>query len=326
MTELVVTETQPTPAPPPRTGARHRADPSVSSSTATTRAERRRAESSSTSSWRLSAAVALNLCLVAVWFLAYVFGISALQEARDQRVLYNDFRGTLAAGIAPVGGVIAPGTPVALISAPAAGIDDLVVVEGTASGDLLSGPGHLRNTPLPGQAGASVLMGRGAAAGAPFEGITSLSPGDPIQVTNGQGEFTYEVLDVRRAGDPLPPTLAEGSSRLVLVTSEGGGWRKGLSTSGVVYVDADLKAGKVQPTPAGRPIAVPDAELPMQGDPGAWIPLLVWLQIGVYAAVGLWFFHRRLGRWRTWLIAAPIALAVAWGASAAALQLLPNLL
>jgi sortase A len=45
------------------------------------------------------------------------------------------------------------------------------VVEGTASSDLLDGPGHLRSTVLPGQVGTSVVMGRAKTYGAPFGAI-----------------------------------------------------------------------------------------------------------------------------------------------------------
>ena len=33
-------------------------------------------------------------------------------------------------------------------------------MEGTSSGTLMSGPGHRRDTPFPGQAGVSVIVGR----------------------------------------------------------------------------------------------------------------------------------------------------------------------
>ena len=273
----------------------------------------------------VGAAIALNVFLIAAWFLAYTFGLSAIQEQRTQRELYAPFRGELAGAVAPIGGAIQPGRPVATLVAPEVGLTQAVVIEGTSSGDLLNGPGHLRNTPLPGQAGVAVIMGRGAAAGAPFARISEFVKGDPISMTTGQGTFTYVVDDVRRAGDPLPSALEPGSGRIVLVTSEGAGWRSGWAPSGVVYVDATLD-GLVQPAPAGRPIAVPKYELPMQGDPTAWVPLVVWLQVGLVFALAAIWARRRWGRWETWLVAVPVTVAVLWGASENALQLLPNLL
>ncbi|MFD1273890.1 sortase domain-bontaining protein [Streptomyces kaempferi] len=69
------------------------------------------------------------------------------------------------------GDLLAPGTPVALIDIPAAHLHQ-VVLEGTDSGVLTDGPGHRRDTPLPGQSGTSVLMGRAAAYGGPSAAST----------------------------------------------------------------------------------------------------------------------------------------------------------
>ena len=69
-----------------------------------------------------------------------------------------------------------------------AGLENVVVVEGTSSSDLLEGPGHLRDSPLPGQLGESIVMGKSATAGAPFGGIARLRKGDVINVTTGPRE------------------------------------------------------------------------------------------------------------------------------------------
>ena len=50
----------------------------------------------------------------------------------------------------------------------------MVVVEGTTPGEPDAGPGHLRDTPLPGQAGVSVVFGRRATFGAPFASLPQL--------------------------------------------------------------------------------------------------------------------------------------------------------
>ena len=54
-----------------------------------------------------------------------------------------------------------------MLDIPAIGIANMVVVEGTSPENLTLGPGHLRDTPLPGQAGISVVFGRRATFGAP---------------------------------------------------------------------------------------------------------------------------------------------------------------
>ena len=88
---------------------------------------------------------------------------------------------------------------------PAAGVGS-----GTTSGVLFDGPGHRRDTPLPGQQGTSLIMGRRAAFGGPFAGIDDLEKGDRIRVTTGQGAFDFDVIGVRHEGDPTPPLPRAG--------------------------------------------------------------------------------------------------------------------
>ena len=92
------------------------------------------------------------LLLASGWALAQMLVLGAVAQERAQATLYDDFRGQLAAATAPTGPVVEVGKPVALLRVPRVGIEQ-VVVEGTASGDLLRGPGHQRNTVLPGQVG-----------------------------------------------------------------------------------------------------------------------------------------------------------------------------
>jgi sortase A len=262
--------------------------------------------------------------LVAAWCLAYALGLSGLQEQHDQGHLYDQFRENLAEATVPIGGAIAAGTPVALLQLPVAGAHKLVVVEGTSSSDLREGPGHRRDTPLPGQAGVAVVFGRGATFGAPFRNVSDLPAGADLTVTTGQGVFHYKVDRVRRPGDPLPPVLAPTSSRLTLVSATGSGWRSGWTASRMVYVDASL-VGKVQPTPAGRPTAVSSAEQAMHINRSALMPLVLWLQLLVVAAIAVAWARERWGRWQTWLVGTPVLLAALWGASSSASGLLPNL-
>ena len=259
------------------------------------------------------------------WCLLYGLALTPFQESRRQVVLYNDLREQLALQTAPLGGQIVPGTPVALITAPSIGMADVVVVEGTASGDLMAGPGHRRDTVLPGQTGVSVLYGRSALFGGPLAGVTNARPGDSIQVTTGQGVFTYVVDRLRRAGDPLPPTLAAGAGRLTLATAEGSGRLGDWAPSAVVYLDATLK-GQAQPYPPGRPLAVPQAERAMQGDPSALLPLALALPLLLIAVLASLWAWARWGAWQTWLVGAPLCLAALWTVSQAAVQLLPNML
>jgi len=259
------------------------------------------------------------------WTVVYAFGVSALQERHDQSVLYSKLREELSAATAPLGGVIEPGSPVALISMPSAGLRDVVVVEGTAAGDLTAGPGHRRDTPLPGQAGASLIFGRSTFFGGPFGDIPSAHPGDRITVVTGQGVAHYLVRDVRRAGDPYPPPVAAGKGRLILATAAGSGWRSGWASNGAVYVDADLQ-GSTFPTPSGRPSAVPKSEQPMQGDPAALYSLVFWLPLLGFAGAAVLWVRQRWGAWQTWVVGAPVVLALTWAVTQDVVRLLPNLL
>jgi sortase A len=254
--------------------------------------------------------------------------LSSLQEAHGQHNAYALFREELtqlSQRTAPLGGTIAPDSPVALVNAPQIGVRDVVILEGTASGDLARGPGHKRNTPLPGQAGTSVVYGRANLFGGPFGRITRATPGDAITVTTGQGVATYRIEEVRRPGDPLPISLQPGEGRLTLVSSEGGSWLNGFTPERPVYVDAMLQ-GKTFDTPPGRPIAVPRSENSMKGDVGALFSVVLWLPLLILAGLAAVWAQAYWGRWHTWLIGAPVILAALWGVSETAVQLLPNLM
>lgn len=260
--------------------------------------------------------------LVAVWLLLYGLGLSSLQEQHAQANLYSSFRSQLAAATAPIGGDIPRGSPVAMLQAPRGGLHDVVVVEGSASSELRLGPGLYPGASLPGQAGASTIMGKGSSFGAPFSGISALRPGDDIQVTTGQGIFTYVVQDVRRPGNPIPQ-LGSAISRLTLVTSEGRGWRSGWAPTGAVFVDANLK-GNTQPSPGGSTLPT-KADSIMTADFTNLYPLVLWLQLTVLVGIGFAFALARWGRWQAWLVGAPAILFALWGSTSSVSMLLPNL-
>src|SRR4029077_10491870 len=121
-----------------------------------------------------------------------------------------------------------------------------------------------RTTPLPGNVGTSLVMGRHTTYGGPFGSIASLHAGDTIFVVGSQGSVTYTAPDVRRPGDPTPPApTGAKAGRLILATADSTGFLGGLHPRGVVYVDADTShaypSGPVYP-------AVPAAEKTMQND------------------------------------------------------------
>jgi len=266
------------------------------------------------------------VCSVAALFIGvFAFSLSGFQEQRSQHLLYADFRGLLDSRnpVAPsIGGVIHPGTPIAMLSAPVAGLDRVIVVEGSTSGDVLSGPGHRPNTPLPGQPGASIIVGRSVTSGAPFAGIALLRRGSVIHVRTGQGPFRYTVVGRVPDGQPLP-TVRSDSGLLILVTSTGSGWAGKLTSSHLLYVVARLD-GTAVPAPHGRPNSVPVAAVQGHNDPAGWLLLvgLMAVLIGVSALV--WRAWYRWGLLRTWLVGAPVLLAILWSLGNAAMRLVPN--
>jgi sortase A len=263
--------------------------------------------------------VLLSLSGLALWGAFYTVVLSTVQEHRAQHVLYATFRGEVAEGTAPTGGRIAHGAPVAMLQAPSVGIRHLMVVQGTTAADLEAGPGHRRDSPLPGQVGTSFVMGRSRTFGAPFARIGSLKKGDPITVQTGEGTFKFSVDAVRRPGDSLTP-FDVGAARLTLVTSEP--TRAGARQ--VLYVDASLK-GTAQPESTGRPASIPVAEKQMQGDRRALLPVVAWLAGLLLVVVAGSFARARWGLRQTVLAGLPLVVASIWGVAENATHLLPNL-
>lgn len=259
-----------------------------------------------------------------IWAVLYALVFGALQETRSQSVMYAKFRQELAGEVAPIGAPIKSGTPVGLLEIPRIGLRD-IVVEGTSPGDLLKGPGHRADSPLPGEQGVSVIYGRGATFGAPFARLQKLQPGDAITVVNGAGTFQYVVKDVRRAGSLLPQPVAANASRLTLATAAANGWRAIMAPSAPLYVDADM-TGTAVAEPGGRPAAVPASEKLMGTDSVALNSLVHWLALFVLTAAAAAWAFARWGRWQTWIVAAPTVGAALWLVSETAMKLLPNAL
>lgn len=268
------------------------------------------------------------LAALLVAFVAHVALLGSLTQHRDQAILYDQVRESLARGETTLGqtdidGVLlAPGTPVAVLEIPSLGLRQ-VVVEGTSSAELTSGPGHRRDTVLPGQAGVSIVMGRQAGFGGPFGRITELRVGATILVTTGQGQHEFQVLAVRGAGDPAPAPPAAGTGRLTLMT--GDGWAY-LPTD-VLRVDATL-VSEAFPAAARTVTAAQlrPAEQAMQGDTEAYVPLLLWSQLFLVAVAATSWTRVRWGRWQTWLVSVPLLTALFLQVADQVTRLLPNLL
>jgi LPXTG-site transpeptidase (sortase) family protein len=262
-------------------------------------------------------------------FAMWIMAGSQLHYDRVQHDTYASFRAELAQAVAPTGPtdplnskhVLRLGSPVAVLTIPQISLN-VVVLEGTTGQILEGGPGHLRDSQLPGQEGISVIMGRRATYGGPFARLASLSPGQLFRVTTGQGVSRYRVLDVRRARDPVPP-FTPGQGRLILVTADGPAY----FPSGVVRVDANL-ISKPQPAPAMvySPADIGPTEAAMGTEPVAWVPLVLWGQGLLLAAIALGWMRAVWGRWQTWVVAIPVLGFFGLAVADQAARLLPNLM
>ncbi|MHB9859514.1 sortase [Streptomyces sp. YIM S03343] len=276
----------------------------------------------------LSGAVLCVLAAVLLGFAANLALVGHLQQARDQRVRYAELRKELALGTAPVGQrtydgkPLQPGAPVALLRIPALHLRK-VVSEGTTSGILMSGPGHRRDTPMPGQAGTAVVMGRQWGYGSPFARIGDLPVGARVELTTGQGTSVYEVTGIRRAGDKLPVQLTGSQGRLTLITATGGPY----TPSGVLRVDARLTT-PVQPSPPRllRSGWITPAEEALGTENDAWLAVFLWSQGLLLAALLTVWTYRVWGRWQTWICAVPVLTALGLAVASSLTRLLPNLL
>ncbi|HEX6879245.1 MAG TPA: class D sortase [Terriglobales bacterium] len=91
-----------------------------------------------------------------------------------------------------------------------------IVVEGTSNHSLKLGPGHMKDTPAPGEVGNSVIS---AHRDTFFRHIYELQKGDEIQVERGGRTYRYAVVS-KHIVDPNDMSVVKPSkdSRLTLIT------------------------------------------------------------------------------------------------------------
>lgn len=237
--------------------------------------------------------------------LVFEFGISGLAAQQSQEGMLPVFKAaaqTTELGVPTASA--APGGPVALLSIPRLGFKRLVV-EGSSPENLKSGPGHLRVSPMPGEFGNAVLLGRRTTYGAPFHDLNQIHHGDEISVTTGQGRFTYLVRDVGRVAagdaDPLRGTL---DSRLTLVTSD-----PAYVFTGRLVVVAMLQ-GQPLAVAKRNPPRITPLDLGLASDPVWLAPSVLLAQL---IAVAVWLTVRMRRRWPdsvTYMFAGPMIAAL----------------
>lgn len=262
------------------------------------------------------AALAILSALIAA-FSVFLFVGSGLSGQRDQVARDRELRAALAIGKARIGGTIPVGTPIAILRIPSLGIRQ-VVAEGSTAGVTLGGAGHVRATPIPGQAGNSVIVARRSTFGAPFRAIGSLERGDRITVTTGQGRAVYRIDSTGTAPPDDPSIFATTSrrGRLTLLTAD-----PPLRASRYVIARARLVTPPAASTPHPQSIGAAETGLTGEGS-GLWALVGGLVVLLLAGTGGAWLFLR----WRPWsayIVVVPVVIAGCWIVFETAARLLP---
>ena len=151
------------------------------------------------------------LIVAGVALLIYVGSQYATMYAAQRRLTQQWQQQNLQLPVQPAGLV----TTLTRLTVPAIKLD-AVVVEGVNRKDLLMGPGHLPDTPEPGQAGNAVIS---AHRDTFFRHIHELKKGDYIVVQRAGRQFRYEVTGKKiLQPDDVWVTKATPDSQLTLLT------------------------------------------------------------------------------------------------------------
>jgi len=263
-----------------------------------------------------------------VLFIANITLFSQLFHMVEQTRLRMIFADQLVGSTAPTSEVnfnkvvLSQGDPVAIIQIPAIGVNE-VVVEGTDSSTLRSGPGHRRDTVLPGQQGVSVIMGRAAAYGGPFGRLQELPTGAKITVITAQGVQKFKSLGIRYAGDYSLPPVQANQSRLVLQTARGSAY----NPQGLARLDAELVSAVA---PAGVRVTT-FADVPREDREFGFDLRFAWalvlsLQFLIVAEIAAIWCYRKFGAREAYLVFTPVLLLAAILVMDQTARLLPNLL
>jgi sortase A len=265
---------------------------------------------------------------VALVFLVQLLVISHVQYESAQFKASETYRFELANGTAPVGQVdsegalIEQGAPVAVLKIEKINVNE-IVLEGTSSAVTVDGPGHRRDTVLPGQAGISVIYGRQSAYSGVFSRLAELKVGDKIETITGQGEASYTVSKIRRAGDEATNGLGASMGRLTLVSTSG----IPFFATDVLRVEATLD-GAPKPTP-NRVIpnrAIAESEEALASNLDALTPLIFMTQFLIVLLFAISWLSRKWGRVQSWIAGAPAIVFFGGIWASQVIQLLPNLL
>ena len=152
------------------------------------------------------------------------------------------------------------GAPLARITIPAIGLDQ-VVVQGTDAADLREGPGHYEGTPYPGQDGNVAIAGHRTTYARPFFDLDALLPGDTIRLSVPGDTWDYRVTGSMVV---LPEDVAVAGP-----LGRPGGWLT-LTTCNPRYSAATRLVVRAELAGAAEPVPVPPPRPPRGRPAGEW--------------------------------------------------------
>jgi sortase A len=141
-----------------------------------------------------------NLCLAGAFvlgaYIAWVLWGTGLYTARQQDALRGELQERIEDPRRRPGTVL-PGDAYAIIRIPSIQVND-VVVQGTGTEALKSGPGHYQKTADPwDDRGRVGIAGHRTTYGAPFWSLDRVREGDDVFLRTEFGGFRYEVTGFR---------------------------------------------------------------------------------------------------------------------------------
>ncbi|HUP85329.1 MAG TPA: class E sortase [Acidimicrobiales bacterium] len=265
-------------------------------------------------------------------FVAYQLWGTGLAESRSQDRLRSDFLDVLEAPTttsttsSTVAGdptttlSPAPPTPtgeaVAIIRIPKIGVEK-AVVEGVGVSALKQGPGHYPSTPLPGQPGNAAVAGHRTTYGAPFFRLDELQPGDLIQVTTRQGEFTYKMREQKVVKPTQNEVLDPSDENLLTLTT----CNPRFSAAQRMVVVAELTENPAPapartlipdggPTPPANAPSLADDEASVSGENTAKLPAILWGLLAAFVWLVTWLLSKRWGRLTAYAMGVPVFVVV----------------
>ncbi len=155
------------------------------------------------------------LMLAGLLLLIYV-GVQYGEMYREQRRLAQQWQAQQAAPLTTeTAAQMQPVDTLTRLSIPTINLNS-IVVEGTSHHALLLGPGHMEDTPEPGEPGNAVITGHRDTF---FRHVYELHKGDTITVQRGGHIYVYEVFEKKIVKpDDMAVAAPSGDNRLTLIT------------------------------------------------------------------------------------------------------------